>query len=74
MRTFSLFEMSLTIFVYYAIMNYERGERILILIISLFTVFLFERLRGGLKKDWNTRKVFFSTNYHSIELMKIGSN
>jgi len=62
------------VFAYYRIINYERGERVLDLILCLVTVFLFEMLWTRLKKDWNTRKVFFLTNYHSIDFVRTGSN
>ena len=46
MRIFALFELLLVVFAFYGIIQYEGALRALIPILSLFTVFLLERLQG----------------------------
>jgi len=70
MDAYSFFELFLAIFTYHAVTNFEGSMRVLVPIICLVTVFLFERLRVRLKKDWKTRKIFFPTNYHPIDFIK----
>jgi hypothetical protein len=74
MKAFPLFELFMVVFAYYAIINYEGRGSVLIVIFCLVTVFLFAMLRTRLTKDWHTRKVFFPTNYHSIDFVRTGSN
>lgn len=56
MGIFSLFELFLVIFTFYAIFKYESGMRILVPIMCLVAVFLFERLQGRLREDEEARK------------------
>ena len=56
MGIFSLFELFLVLFTFYAIFKYEGGLRILVPILCLFAVFLFERLQGRLKEDEEAKK------------------
>jgi len=56
MVIFSLFELFLVLFTFYAILRYEGGMRILVPILCLIAVFLFERLHGRLKEDEEARK------------------
>ena len=55
MGIFSLFELFLIMFTFYAILKYE-GGRILVPILCLIAVFLFERLQGRLKDDEEAKK------------------
>ncbi len=45
MGIFSLFELFLVLFTFYAILKYEGGMRIIVPILCLAAVFLFERLQ-----------------------------
>ena len=45
MRVFSLFELFLTVFALYAILNFEGGMKISVSLLCLVIVFLFERLQ-----------------------------
>jgi hypothetical protein len=56
MGIFSLFELFLIMFAFYAILKYEGGMRILVPILCLIAVFLFERLQGRLKEDEEAKK------------------
>lgn len=56
MGIFSLFELFLIMFTFYAILKYEGGMRILVPILCLIAVFLFERLQGRLKEDEEAKK------------------
>ena len=56
MGIFSLFELFLIMFTFYAILKYEGGIRILVPILCLIAVFLFERLQGRLKDDEEAKK------------------
>ena len=56
MGAFSLFELFLVIFAFYAILKYEGGMKIVVPILCLVTVFLFERLKGRLHEDAENRK------------------
>ena len=56
MGVFSLFELFLVLFTFYAILEYEGGMRILVPILCLVAVFLFERLQGRLKDDEEAKK------------------
>ena len=56
MGIFSLFDLFLVIFTFYAIIKYEGGMRILVPFLCLAAVFLFERLQGRLKEDEEARK------------------
>ena len=56
MGIFSLFELFLIMFTFYAILKYEGGIRILVPILCLIAVFLFERLQGRLKEDEEAKK------------------
>ncbi len=56
MGIFSLFELLLVAFTFYAIINYEGGMRILVPLLCLAAVFLFERLQGRLKEDEEAKK------------------
>ena len=50
MKVYSLFELFLTVFAFYAILEFEGEMRIIIPSLCLFTSFLFGRLRTGLKE------------------------
>jgi len=50
MRVYSLFELFLTGFAFYAILEFEGDMRIVISSLCLLTSFLFGRLRIGLKE------------------------
>jgi len=56
MGIFSLFELFLVLFTFYAILKYEGGMRIIVPILCLIAVFLFERLQGRLKEDEEAKK------------------
>jgi len=56
MGIFSLFELFLVLFTFYAIFKYEGGLRILVPILCLVAVFLFERLQGRLKENEEAKK------------------
>ena len=45
MRTFSLFELFLTVVAIYALFKFEGGTRVVVPLLCLVIVFLFERLR-----------------------------
>jgi len=49
MKVYTLFELFLTAFAFYAILEFEGEMRIIIPSLCLFTSFLFGRLRTGLK-------------------------
>lgn len=51
MRVFSLFELFLVMFTFYAILKYEGGMRILIPLFCLVAVYLFEKLQGRTKES-----------------------
>jgi hypothetical protein len=53
---FSLFELFLVAFAFYAVVKFEGGGRIVVPTLCLVTVFLFERLQGRLKEDEEVRK------------------
>ena len=50
MKVYSLFELFLTAFAFYAILEFEGDMKIVISSLCLLTSFLFGRLRTGLKK------------------------
>ena len=50
MRVYSLFELFLTVFTFYAILEFEGYMRIVIASLCLLTSFMFEKLRIGLKE------------------------
>jgi len=50
MKVLTLFELFLVLFTFYAIFEFEGGMRTLVPVICLFTVFLFELLREGIKQ------------------------
>ena len=56
MGVFSLFELFLAVFSFYAISHYEGGMRIVVPVLCLFTLFLFERVKGRLKEDEEIQK------------------
>ena len=72
MGIFSLFELFLVIFTFYAILKYEGGTRILIPILCLGAVFLFERLQGRLKEDEEAKKrlLQYKLEDHQKEIVK----
>ncbi len=51
MGIFSLFELFLVLFTFYAIVKYDGLVRVLVPIMCLVAVFLFERLQGRMKED-----------------------
>jgi len=56
MGIFSLFELFLVVFTFYAIVKLEGEMRIVVPILCLVAVFLFERLHGRLKENEEARK------------------
>lgn len=56
MGLFTLLELFLVLFTFYAIYNYEGGMRILVPILCLVVVFLFEKIQGRLKEDEEAKK------------------
>jgi hypothetical protein len=56
MGVFSLFELFLVLFTFYAIFKFEGGMIILVPVLCLVVVFLFERLQGRMKEDEEARK------------------
>jgi len=56
MGVFSLFELFLVIFTFYAILKFDGGMRALVPILCLVAVFLFERVQGRLREDEEARK------------------
>lgn len=56
MGLFTLFELFLVLFTFYAIFKFEGGMRILVPILCLIAVFLFERLQGRIKEDEEGKK------------------
>ncbi len=50
MKVYSLFELFLTAFAFYAILEFEGDMKIVISSLCLLTSFLFGRLRTGLKE------------------------
>jgi hypothetical protein len=50
MKVYSLFELFLTVFAFYTILELEGDMRIVVSFLCLLTSFLFERLRIGLKE------------------------
>jgi len=72
MGIFSLFELFLVVFAFYAIMKFEGGARIVVPILCLVVVFLFERLQGRLQEDEKARKrlLRYKLEDHRKETMK----
>ena len=72
MRIFSLFELFLVLFTFYAIFKYEGDTRILVPILCLVAVFLFERLQGRLKVDEEARirLLKYKLEDHKKDVMK----
>ncbi|MBW2221421.1 MAG: hypothetical protein JRF22_02685 [Deltaproteobacteria bacterium] len=56
MGIFSLFELFLVLFTFYAIIKFDGVVRILVPIMCLVVVFLFERLQGRMKEDEEVKK------------------
>ncbi len=56
MGIFSLFELFLVVFTFYAVVKFEGGAKIVVPALCLAVVFLFERLQGRLKEDEEARK------------------
>jgi len=56
MGIFSLFELFLVLFTFYAIIKFDGIVRILVPIMCLVAVFLFERLQGRMKEDEEAKK------------------
>ena len=56
MGIFSLFELFLVLFTFYAIVKFDGVVRILVPIMCLVAVFLFERLQGRMKEDEEAKK------------------
>jgi len=56
MGIFSLFELFLVVFTFYAIIKYDGVMRVLVPIMCLVAVFLFERLQGRMKEDEEAKK------------------
>ncbi len=72
MGIFSLFELFLVIFAFYAIIKFEGGSRIVVPSLCLVVVFLFERLQGRLKEDEEARKrlLRYKLEDHNKKAMK----
>ena len=56
MGIFSLFELFLVLFTFYAIIKYDGVMRAVVPILCLVAVFLFERLQGRMKEDEEAKK------------------
>lgn len=56
MGLFTLFELFLVLFTFYAIFKLEGGLRVLVPILCLVAVFLFERLQGSIREDEEAKK------------------
>lgn len=56
MGIFSLFELFLVLFTFYAIVKYDGAMRVVVPILCLVVVFLFERLQGRMKEDEEAKK------------------
>ena len=56
MGIFSLVELFLVLFTFYAIIKFDGVVRILVPIMCLVAVFLFERLQGRMKEDEEAKK------------------
>ena len=56
MGIFSLFELFLVLFTFYAIIKYDGVMRVVVPILCLIVVFLFERLQGRMKEDEEAKK------------------
>ena len=56
MGIFSLFELFLVLFTFYALIKFDGVVRILVPIMCLVAVFLFERLQGRMKEDEEAKK------------------
>ena len=56
MGIFSLFELFLVVFTFYAIIKYDGVMRVVVPIMCLVAVFLFERLQGRMKEDEEAKK------------------
>ena len=60
MKIYSLFELFLTAFAFYAILEFEGDMRIVISSLCLLISFMFERLRVGLKeKEGRERRLSY---------------
>ena len=56
MGIFSLFELFLVVFTFYAIIKCDGVMRVVVPIMCLVAVFLFERLQGRMKEDEEAKK------------------
>ncbi len=56
MNLFTLFELFLVVFTFYAILNYEGTMRAVVPLLCLVTMFLFERLRGKMKEAEESKR------------------
>jgi len=56
MGAFSLFELFLVFFAFYALLKFEGGVRAVVPILCLVVVFLFERVQRRLKENQEVRK------------------
>ena len=56
MKTITLFELFLALFVLYALFTYKTGADVIIPLLCLFTIFLFEKLRQRIKEDEDAKK------------------
>jgi len=56
MKTITLFELFLALFVLYALFTYKTGTDVIIPLLCLFTIFLFEKLRQRIKEDADAKE------------------
>ena len=56
MGIFSLLQLFLVLFTFYAVVKYEGGMRVLVPIICLIAVFLLERLQARLKEEKEAKR------------------
>lgn len=74
MRVFSLFELFLVLFTFYAILKYEGGMRILIPLFCLVAVYLFERLRRRPKEVEKAEKRLLKHDSIQFEQYSVEGN
>ena len=68
MGIFSLFELFLVLFTFYAIVKYDGVMSVIVPVLCLVVVFLFERLQGRMKEEEEAKKRLL--NYKLDDHMK----
>lgn len=74
MGIFSLFELFLVLFTFYAILKYDGVMRVVVPILCLIVVFLFERLQGRMKENEEAKKrlLKYKLDDHRKEAIQMG--